>query len=177
MLVRYSAGLGLADPWVQEMRHGWGDLYSHFSLLSAVVPDPESLKLVFSLLRDNYQIFSPVLLVEQMNEACREAGLHCAAGHPGLLWSAMHRDGSEDVANGVGGEWCKLGMPCGVVMGKCGKGWLWQTALQGPGASLWAEIGHSCPRRWVKVTVLTSRVLSMLLEKHTDQNNSAVIQC
>lgn len=52
---------------------GGGDLYSHFSLWSAVVPDPKSLKLVlFSLLRDNCQTFGAVLLLEQMNKACRE---------------------------------------------------------------------------------------------------------
>lgn len=132
---------------------GGGDLYSHFSLLPAVVPDPKSLKLVvFSLPRGNCQTFSAVLLLEQMNKACREAGVLWAAGQPGLLWSATHRAGSEDVAKGVGGEWRKLGMPCGAVVGECGEGQLWQTALQDSGVSLWAEIGHSCPRRWVKLT-------------------------
>lgn len=96
-----------------------------------------------------------------------------AAGQPGLLCSAAHQAGSEDVAKGVGGEWCELGMPCGAVVGECGEGQLWQTALQDTGVSLWAEIGHSCLRRWVKLTVLTNRVLSAPLERNTDKNNCA----
>lgn len=55
---------------------GGDDLCSHFSLLSAVVPDPKSLTLVLlSLLRPNGQTFSPEFLLEQMNKACREAAV------------------------------------------------------------------------------------------------------
>ena len=57
----------------------------------------------------------------------------------------MHQDGSEDVAKEVEGERCKPAMPCGMVVGECGEGQLWQTALQGPGAYCGLRSGTAAP--------------------------------